>query len=90
MKKKKVRKPKYASAKHAAVGRWTTLFGYFGLLILIVNWFTWIAPPQQVPRSFLLIALAGPLLFPLRGIIHGRRYTHPGTTTLNQKSGSEC
>lgn len=76
MKKKKARKPKFESPKHAAIGRWTTLVGYFGLLTLIINWFTWIAPPQQVPRSLVLIALAVPLLFPLRGILHARRYTH--------------
>jgi len=74
--KKKKRKPRVASAKHAAIGRWLTLIGFFGLLALIVNWFTWLAPPVQVPRSLLLIVLAGPLLFPLRGILHARRYTH--------------
>ncbi|MEE9321052.1 MAG: DUF2069 domain-containing protein [Granulosicoccus sp.] len=74
--KKKQRKPRFASPKHAAIGRWLTLIGFFGLLILILNWFTWVAPPVQVPRSLLLIVLAGPLMFPLRGILHARRYTH--------------
>lgn len=73
---KKVRKPRFESPKHARVGRILTLVGYFGLLALILNWFTWLAPPVRVPRSMVLAALAIPLLFPLRGIIHSRRYTH--------------
>lgn len=75
-KTKKVRKPRFESPRHAAIGRVLTLIGYFGLLALIVNWFTWIAPPVQVPRALVLAALAIPLLFPLRGILHARRYTH--------------
>lgn len=73
---KKDRKPRIESPRHAAIGRVLTLAGYFGLLALIVNWFTWIAPPERVPRALVLAALAIPLLFPLRGIIHARRYTH--------------
>jgi uncharacterized membrane protein len=73
---RKSRKPRLESPRHAFVGRILTLVGYFGLLLLILNWFTWIAPPVQVPRALVLAALAIPLLFPLRGIIHARRYTH--------------
>ncbi|NND90274.1 MAG: DUF2069 domain-containing protein [Granulosicoccus sp.] len=73
---RKPRKPRVESPQHAATGRLLTLIGYFGLLLLIVNWFTWIAPPVQVPRSLVLAALSIPLLFPLRGILHARRYTH--------------
>lgn len=75
-KSKQPRKPRYESPRHARIGRILALLGYFGLLILIVNWFTWIAPPVRVPRSLILAALTIPLLFPLRGIIHARRYTH--------------
>ena len=73
---KKKRKPRFESPKHARIGRVLTLIGYFGLLALILNWFTWLAPPERVPRSLVLAALAIPLLFPLLGIIHSRRYTH--------------
>lgn len=72
----KTRKPRKASARHAAIGRKLTLVGYFGLLLLILNWFTWLAPPLSVPRSLVLAVMAIPLLFPLRGILHARRYTH--------------
>lgn len=73
---KKNRKPRFESPRHAAIGRALTLIGYFGLLVLIVNWFTWIAPPARVPPALVLAALAIPLLFPLRGILHAKRYTH--------------
>jgi len=70
------RKPRLESPSRARVARVLTLIGYFGLLGLIINWFTWLAPPIQVPRSLILSALALPLLFPLRGILHAKRYTH--------------
>ena len=80
---KKTRKPRFEDPGRARVGRVTTLVGHLGLLALIVNWFTWIAPPAVLPRAFPIIALAVPLLFPLRGILHGRRYTHQWTSFLS-------
>jgi len=56
--------------------RWMSLVGYFALLTLILNWLTWIDPPKQLPRSFVLIVLTVPLLIPLHGIVHGKRRTH--------------
>jgi len=76
MSSKEGRKPRLESPSRARKGRIITLNGYFGLLALIINWFTWLAPPVQVPRSLVLAALAIPLLFPLRGILHAKRYTH--------------
>ena len=76
------RRARLADPRRARIGRVTTLVGYFGLLGLILNWFTWIAPPVTMPRAFPLIALAVPLLFPLRGLLHGRRYTHQWTSFL--------
>ena len=64
------------------VARWVTLFGYFGLLVLLLNWFTWLAPPVSVPRALPLIALTVPLLFPLRGLLHARTYTHAWVSLL--------
>ena len=80
---KRRRKPRFADPRRARVGRALTLTGYLGLLALILNWFAWIAPPERVPRAFPMIALAVPLLFPLRGILHGRRYTHLWTGFLS-------
>jgi len=57
-------------------GRWLALLGLFGLLLLLLNWYTWIAPVDGVPRSLMLILLVVPLLLPMRGILHARPYTH--------------
>lgn len=80
---KRARKPRYADPSKARIGRALTLIGHLGLLALILNWFIWISPPSTVPRAFPIIALAVPLLFPLRGLLHGRRYTHQWTSFLS-------
>ena len=67
----------------AHIARWTALTGYFGLLILLLNWHTWLSPPTLVPRALLLIALLIPLLFPMRGLLHARPYTHAWTSFLS-------
>jgi len=58
------------------------LGGYFALLALLLNWMTWIAPPERFPIVLALILLAVPLLFPLRGLLHGRSYTSAWTSFL--------
>lgn len=58
------------------------LSGYFALLALLLNWLTWIAPPDRFPISLALILLTVPLLFPLRGLLHGRSYTSAWTSFL--------
>jgi uncharacterized membrane protein len=50
--------------------------GYFGTFILIVAWYGWLSPPQRLPAYIALLALGTPLLLPLRGLLHGRRYTY--------------
>jgi uncharacterized membrane protein len=62
--------------------RIATLASYFALLALLLNWYTWIAPPQRVPVAIALMLTAVPLLFPLRGLLHGRSYTHAWTSLL--------
>ena len=57
--------------------------GHIGLILLFVNWLTWIAPPERLPRGFVLLLAVAPLLLPLRGILHGRRYTHQWTSFLS-------
>ncbi len=52
------------------------LGGYFGLLSLLVAWTVWLAPPRGLPIALVLIILVGPLLFPLRGILHGYARAH--------------
>ena len=65
-----------------SISRWTALSSYFALLILLMLWFTVIAPSSQVPTSIVLVILVGPLLFPLRGLLHAKPYTHAWTSFL--------
>ena len=51
------------------------LAGYFGTLILLTAWFAWAYPPQKTPVALALLLIVGPLLLPMRGILHARRYT---------------
>jgi len=52
-----------------------TLFGYFGTLTLLTAWYGWLAPSTLFPAALVLLVLVAPLLFPLRGLLHGRKYT---------------
>ena len=52
-----------------------TLFGYFGTLTVLTVWYSWLAPATLFPAALVLLVLVVPLLFPLRGLLHGRRYT---------------
>lgn len=48
------------------------LTGYFVLLSLLLIWPTWLSPPRRLPVAVVLIMTVVPLLFPLRGLLHGR------------------
>ena len=52
-----------------------TLFGYFGTLMLLTAWYGWLVPSTYLPTALILIIALVPLLFPLRGLLHGRKYT---------------
>lgn len=52
------------------------LGGYFGLLALLLLWNIWLAPSRYFPVALTLLVLVVPLLFPLRGLLHGRVSTH--------------
>lgn len=52
------------------------LVGFLGLIFFMMARIIWLVPEPSLPRSFLLILLVGPLMFPLRGMLHGRHYTY--------------
>ncbi len=52
-----------------------TLAGYFGTFALLVVWYGWLAPSPIFRPALVLLVLCTPLLFPLRGLLHGRTYT---------------
>lgn len=56
--------------------RMLTLSGYFGLLALIFCWHMLIKPLPPELISITLLMQVGPLMFPLRGLLHGKTYTH--------------
>lgn len=58
------------------LSRACTLLGYFGLLIFIPVWHLIIAPLPAKFMSVTLLVQLGPLMFPLRGLLHGKLYTH--------------
>jgi uncharacterized membrane protein len=58
------------------VFRWMTLLGYFGLMLSLLAWITLPTHSSQYPAFALLIVGVLPLLFPLRGLLHGKPYTH--------------
>lgn len=63
--------------------RWSALLGYLGLLGWIVLWQAFIAPSAVYPVALTLIVLLAPLLCALRGMLHGRRYTHQWMSMLS-------
>lgn len=68
--------------KGLLLSRGLVLGGYFGLLTLLLLWFTWLARPTQMPVSVVLLIFVGPLLLPLRGLLYQRSYTHAWTAFL--------
>lgn len=59
------------------------LGGFLGLLATILLWHAWLKPPGKYPVALILIVLLVPLLIPLRGLLHGRTYTHAWASMLS-------
>jgi uncharacterized membrane protein len=57
------------------LARTATLTGYFGLLVLMLLWQTWLSP-SILPLGLVLTVLLGPLLLPLYGLVRGRPKSH--------------
>lgn len=57
------------------------LFGYLGTMAFLMLWIIKLSPPQ-IPKSIALAIGLLPLLIPLRGMLHGRVYTHSWTGFL--------
>jgi uncharacterized membrane protein len=62
--------------------RTVALSGYFGLFGLLLLWFAWLEPPSRLPVAWALLLWVGPLLFPVRGLLHSRPYTHAWASFL--------
>ncbi|MEX1082023.1 MAG: DUF2069 domain-containing protein [Halofilum sp. (in: g-proteobacteria)] len=69
-------------ARSVRICRALALTGHLLLLVLLLNWLTWLSPAERVPVSVMLLIVAAPLLLPLRGLLHGRIYTHAWASFL--------
>jgi len=56
---------------------------YAALLLFLMAWLLWLAPPPPALRAPMLVVLVLPLLLGLRGVLHGRRYTLQWTSMLS-------
>ncbi len=52
------------------------LGAYLGLIVLTLTWEGWLAPAPKAPPGLWLMVKSLPLLLPLFGLLHGRRYTY--------------
>ncbi|GGP27847.1 DUF2069 domain-containing protein [Silvimonas amylolytica] len=62
------------TADKRAWAQWTAVISVLLLVVLCVAWELWLAPAPPGRASLAWKAL--PLLLPLRGLLHGRRYTY--------------
>lgn len=60
----------------ARLFRILTLTGFFGLMISLTAWIILPIRDASYPTAAWLIIGVVPLLLPLRGILHGKPYTH--------------
>jgi uncharacterized membrane protein len=58
------------------------LFSYFSLMISLICWITLADHSENYPTAAWLIIALTPLLFPLRGLLHGKPYTHAWNSFL--------
>ena len=58
------------------LSRWLTLSGYFGLMIGLYVWHLLINQTEAHLISIIILTQLGPLMFPLRGLLGGKTYTH--------------
>lgn len=68
--------PAEQSAARVKYAHWLSLSGYFALVIGIYLWHIVIHKTEHQLISLILVVQLGPLIFPLRGLLHGRIYTH--------------
>ena len=67
---------------HSRRAHLAAISAYFALLLLVVVWHGWLSPSGGLPRALAVLFAGGPLMFPLRGLLHQRPYTHAWTSYL--------
>ena len=66
----------------AQLFRNTALFSYFALMASLLAWIILGTHSENFPTAAMLIFALVPLLFPLRGFLHGKPYTHAWASFL--------
>lgn len=56
--------------------RQLSLISFFGLMFSLLWWILLAPHSENYPTGAVLILLVVPLLFPMRGILYGKPYTH--------------
>jgi uncharacterized membrane protein len=62
--------------------QWLTLASYFALMFSLVIWIVVMPHSENFPTAAWLIIGVVPLLFPMRGLLHGKPYTHAWASFL--------
>ncbi|CAA6824372.1 MAG: Unknown protein [uncultured Thiotrichaceae bacterium] len=63
------------SVKYLKLWHTSSIVGLLGLIALIILWNGWLAPQQTSPKSLEIALFTAPLLFFVRGVLHGRYQT---------------
>lgn len=59
------------------------LIGYFSLFFILMINIVWLIPSRHFPTALVLIVIAGPLLFPMRGLLKSNTYTYQWASFLS-------
>lgn len=59
------------------------LTGYFSLLVVLMLNIVWLIPSRHFPTALVLIVIAGPLLFPMQGLLNNKTYTYQWASFLS-------
>ncbi len=59
------------------------LTGYFSLLVVLMLNIVLLIPSKHFPTALVLITIAGPLLFPMRGLLNNNTYTYQWASFLS-------
>lgn len=62
--------------------RWLTLASFFGLMLTLLGWILLAPHTENYPTAAMLLIGVVPLLFPLRGLLYAKPYTHAWTSFL--------
>lgn len=71
-----------AMGRSTQVARWSALIALLALIALQLIAIGVLRAPSEIPTLPLLLIGVGPLLLPLRGVLHGRPYTHAWAALL--------